>query len=194
MRLPATLTTVLILSFSVLAFAADPAPATKPAVDRIPQGWDVLKIGHDALMGREKDGIKPEEFKAKILAWKIYEDERPLYVENCIVWVQFINLQGKQTQRLAHLYRHGRDRAPDDDWYFSHVTDVVYWDHADYDHAPTNKEVYTFLKATWWHFDAHPLDRWFVTLDSAVCSTAWKEGNGSANCIPHRMAAPAILA
>src|SRR5690349_22205720 len=111
-------------------FATD--PSTGPAADRIPPNFDALRIAHDALMGREKDGIKSEELKAKILAWKVYEDDRPLYVESCIVWVQFINLEGKQTQRLAHLYRHGRGNGPDDRWALSRVFDVPYRDHADY--------------------------------------------------------------
>ena len=129
-------------------------------------------------MGRERDGIKPEAFKAKILLWKIYEDDRPLYVEDCIVWVQFINLDGKQIQRLAHLFRHGRGLKADDPWYLeSRVTDVVYSDHADFNRAPTNEDVYRFLKATSWHLDAE--DR-FVTLDAQVCSTAWKEVTGEA--------------
>jgi hypothetical protein len=119
-------------------------------------------------MGREKDGIKPEEFQAKILTWRIEEDDRPLHLESCIVWVKFLNLDHQPTWRLGHLFRHSKASA----WISAWVTDVGYWDHADFNKPPTNKQVYEFLKATWWKFGQNED---FVLLDCGVCANTWKE-------------------
>jgi hypothetical protein len=174
----AALLFLLVLAMGKIALGAEPRSATKPATaDRVPEGWDALDIGKSALMGREKDGIKPEEFQAKILTWRIEEDKRPLYIESCVVWIKFVNLDHQPTWRLGHLYRHSKESA----WSFSWVTDVGYWNHADFKQPPTNKQVYEFLKETWWTFGEHEEfvhNDEFILLDCGVCANTWKDLTG----------------
>jgi hypothetical protein len=130
--------------------------------DRLPRGWNVKDLARAAM----KEGEVAAD--ARILTWRIDEDDRPLTVESAIVWLRFDG-SGKRRWVLAHLYRHPRDSRPK--WLLSWVSDAPFTPRMEFDHPPQNAEVYEFLRETWWEFG--PKDG-FRLLDAAVCAGTWK--------------------
>jgi hypothetical protein len=129
--------------------------------ERLPTAWKLDAMNQAAA---PHSGSKTPQV-ARILTWKIEEDDRPLRLETVLMWIQV-----EQHWTLAHLYRHPQD-GPTAGWHISSVTDVPYRGTDAYDHAPTRADLEQFLKDTWWHFA--PRDS-FKILDSEVCRDAWR--------------------
>ena len=159
-------------SFVVVAalFACGPACAdasvrepTKANPDAGCERWRPLwKL--PAMIEAAARGTKPKI--ARVLTWKIEEDDRPLRLETALVW-----LQGDKSWTLTHLYRHPQD-GPSAAWQVSMVYDVPYEGQRSYDHAPTRADFERFVDATWWKFGSR--ERGWKLLDSEVCRDAWR--------------------
>lgn len=156
-----------LVAFAVLAAGCDAKNdpgQVAPSPDRLPSGWVVNDLASAA-------GDKSGPTDVRVLVWQIMEDDRPLYVESCVVWLHWKD--GRDYPwRLAHLYRHPKDQQPPPEWRLSMVWDVPYTSRQEFDHPPTNADVNQFLKDTWWKFE--PEDRWRL-LDAAVCVNTWRE-------------------
>lgn len=144
------------------------APRHEVAMDRLPSDWKLTDLAHAALA----EGQVATE--TRILIWQIKEDDRPLRVESCIVWLRREDRRG-QRWVLANLYRHPSKGQPLPEWRLSAVHDAPHTPRKEYDHPPNNEEVYKFLEQTWWEF--RPRDG-FKLIDAAVCVSAWKEAIG----------------
>jgi hypothetical protein len=146
---------------------APPPSITDARGDRLPQDFQT-----DAMLLALRDDGAPVEATARILAWSIEVDDRPLVVDRVILWVRYSN-----SWLLAHLYRHPLDSAPNNTfWHVARVTDIAYTGQQSYSHAPTVAELDQFLKETWWKFQA---EGGFRFLDAGICDDAWKEAMGS---------------
>ncbi len=133
--------------------------------DRLPQSWSLNELAHAAM----DDGEVAAE--VRILIWQIMEDDRPLYVESAIVWFRLED----GCWMLAKLYRHPREPHPPPVWQLALVCDAPQIPRMDFDHAPTNDEIYKFLRDSWWEFA--PAGG-FRLLDASVCAGAWKTVTG----------------
>ncbi len=78
----------------------------------------------------------------QILAWRQKSDDRPLYVDEALVWQH-----GEAGWTLAQVYRHPKE---DNAFHLSIVCDAPYQPEKSYDHAPKVKDVKDFLKNTTW--------------------------------------------
>jgi len=160
-----------------VCLATASAPDVGPSVtdrlvreDRLPEGWDMTAVAQTALREKEVSAT------TRILVWAIQEDGRPLYVESCVVWLRWEE-SGQKRWMLAHLYRHPKEGPRPRQWNLSQVDDAKQIARRQFDHAPTNPEVYQFLKETWWEFVP---DKGWRLLDAEVCRGAWLEAIGQA--------------
>jgi hypothetical protein len=137
----------------------------------IPSDWsskDMARVVSD-------EGGGPSD--ARVLVWQIKEDDRPLYVEQAIVWMRW---EGENAKRwmLVNVFRHPRARRSPREWELAVVCDADgYAELREFDHPPNNADVYRFLEDTWWTFS---VDHSFRLLDAAVCTKDWKEIIGEA--------------
>ncbi|MEO8875821.1 MAG: hypothetical protein ABI461_09560 [Polyangiaceae bacterium] len=103
-----------------------------------------------------------------ILAWKQKVDERPLYVDEALVW-QNSPMAG---YALAHVYRHPKDENV---FRLSVVFDAPIEPEKSYDHPPTANEMRAFLKGTTWSDDVSGFKR----TAGEICTKNWSRVLGS---------------
>jgi hypothetical protein len=139
--------------------------------DRVPKEWNLEEMVEGAIRQFYLEGKpipKGRVQEAKILSWRISEDLRPLKVQESILWMRLSN---PIQWMLVHIGRN------DNSW-------PIWWEawveHSDpywiqvFDHAPTYKEIESFLNANkWW--SAY---EGFELLDGEACSNAWKNVTG----------------
>jgi hypothetical protein len=138
----------------------------------MPQSFKLDNMLDGALGKGERENAQA----ARVLAWQIDEDDRPLRVESVILWIALADKPAaKKPTRwmLAHLYRHPRD---ENEWRISRVYDAPFVGTESYESAPKRAELDRFLKDTWWHFK--PLEG-FRSLGAEVCRDAWAQAFGA---------------
>ena len=75
--------------------------------------------------------------EARVLAWRIKEDERPLYVEEALVVVEVKPLVGKARWLLIHVFRHPRSEyAAENTWRLAQIADTDVTGAMRFDAAP----------------------------------------------------------
>lgn len=131
-------------------------------------------VYHDCGTGHWKldEMLKPiqsrfqvrEVDEAGLLAWKIAEDERPLYVETAMVAAR-----SNGNWFLAKLYRHPRTR--DKKWRTAVVFDAPrHVPIQDYNAPPSPSQIQTFRVRSWWEQDYGGS---FRILDEGECTAWW---------------------
>ena len=121
----------------------------------LPDGWSLSKMAEPVVLFELPQGATP-----RLVAWRIKEDDRPLYVESAIVEVHAGSRWG-----LAHIFRHPRDATPRG-WEMAVVYDAPQTPMRSFEARPTEAEVDQFLTDTWW--TGHP-DSGFRTLSEGRC-------------------------
>lgn len=144
------------------------ATVVGPDGDRLPSGWAA-----DAMVPRELDAHhRPPNavVTAHVLRWRVKEDERPLYVEEAIVWASVVD-RGQWHWLLLSVYRHPRERGVQaNEWRLSMVAETSITGVGHFVTAPRNMDVKSFLKSTHWR---HGMTG-FRELGSGVCPHAWQ--------------------
>jgi hypothetical protein len=107
-----------------------------------------------------------------VLAFQALRDNRPSYLENAILATEMSEAKWS----LAHAFRASATGT----WQISHVYDVPHTGLAVFDHMPTEKEVDTFLKDTWWEFNLKPTRRFmgYLLLRGEVFAEEWQSALG----------------
>ncbi len=106
--------------------------------DPYPEGWkseEFNSVIRHAVNPDGKGNVEPE-----LLAWSIREDDRPLLVDNALVWAR-VETGSDVKWALLLLYRHPRIGPA---WFvssYSHGPTAVQF----YMNPPRNLEVYAFL-------------------------------------------------
>ncbi len=142
--------------------AASDAPLTHSTVEtacNIPSDWPV----GDALAGADETAV---------LAWRQRVDERPLYVDDSLVW-QKRTVSGKPMWTLAHVYRHPKE---ENKFRLSVVFDAPVSPEKNYDHAPNGKDLESFLKHASWSWSPET----FKMTAGGVCTATWTRLIGEA--------------
>lgn len=107
-----------------------------------------------------------------LLAFKVIEDDRPLYVEQALIAEQLDD--GKW--RLSSVYRHPRENGGSPiSWHLSVVFDADQSPTQVFDHRPSEAQVDAFLKHAWWTFQA---DHDFRLLKGQVFEATWEKALG----------------
>lgn len=137
----------------------------------IPSGWNATDLADELFEGA---GTPAD---ARILVWEVKEDDRPLYVEQAILWLRW-GAEGAGRWMLVNAYRHPKDLQPLPHWAMAEVFDAPgYAELREFDHPPDNAEVYQFLEDTWWTFEQ---ERGWTLLHAAVCADVWSDVIGEA--------------
>jgi len=148
------------------------ATVTSSEGDRLPAGWVASEMlpselgAHDLPVDRE--------VTARVLTWRVKEDERPLYVESAIVWAT-VRAHGNTHWLLLHVYRHPREQGVANVWRLSMVADSDVSPAGHYEHAPTNADVSVFMGASGWRDG----NTGFRVLGEGVCEHAWTLSTGT---------------
>ncbi len=135
--------------------------------EKLPASW---KLDEMVTIAGARYGVKSAQ-AARVLAWKIEEDDRPLRIDAVLLWLRVDKRWG-----LANLYRHPLD-GPNAPWHVSMVYDVPYVGEQTFDHAPNRSDLEGFLTDTWWNWEGRS---GFKLLDGEVCPEAWKTAFGAA--------------
>jgi hypothetical protein len=149
------------------------------AEDRVPQDWKADEIA-PAVMDKRDKGVVLRN--ARILIWKITEDERARSIEMAIAWL-WLEKDGQSYWTLGNVFRWPWDSHPK--WQRNVVFDTDQKPKREFDHAPTNEEIYKFLKDTWWVMGPEP-EAGLRLVDGSVCATAWKEVTGEEPAKPYQ--------
>ena len=115
--------------------------------DRIPAGWKPEEMAAAPLHEAQSPN---KQVTAKILAWGVKVDERPLYVESALLWVRVQQPGGRDQWMLAKVFRHPRS-GPGATWQLAIVFDAPQNPLVSYNHPPTNKDVARFIEESWWN-------------------------------------------
>jgi hypothetical protein len=158
-----TLATTARADSSVKDTSAQAATPRDAGCERLGPKWKLAEIVEAAVHDKS---LSAQVQTARVLAWEITKDDRPLIVERALVWLAFKN----KRWTLTHLYHHPQD-GPKADWHVAMVYDVPYVGSDSYGAPPTKAQLDDFLKQTWWHFK--PESDWKL-VDSEVCAEAWK--------------------
>ncbi|MEO8796971.1 MAG: hypothetical protein ABI551_03725 [Polyangiaceae bacterium] len=134
-------------------------PSRVDAACNVPSDWPV----GEALAAADETAV---------LAWRQRVDERPLYVDDALVW-QKRTVSGKPMWTLAHVYRHPKD---ENRFRLSVVFDAPVSPEENYDHAPNGKDVEAFLKHASWSWDPET----FKMTAGSVCTATWTHLIGEA--------------
>lgn len=138
---------------------ASPSTATAETACDVPRDWPV----GEALAAADETAV---------LAWRQRVDDRPLYVDDSLVW-QERTVNGKPTWTLAHVYRHPKE---ENKFRLSVVFDAPVSPEQTYDHAPNGKDLESFLKHASWSWDPET----FTMTAGRVCTTTWTRLIGEA--------------
>lgn len=133
------------------------APVTTPA--------SAAQIVSDLSRAREEyRSVKA----ANVLAFSAEVDERPLYTEHALLLVEF----AADRWRLVHTYRHPKDPLRRRRyWEVSIAPDSGQKGHEDFRQRPTETEVETFLRDSWWKWSPSP---GFRLLRGEVYTDTWR--------------------
>jgi hypothetical protein len=147
----------------------------------IPESWSVeqmLKAIPSDIEGHNPGIINPT---ARVLAWKMEEDSRPWYVENCLLWVCGNDLKGNKRWALARLARASWDRI---NWGLVTLMDGHIIPFKVFVHPPTNRDIYDFLPNSRWQFEP---SYHFKIIDASVCRKTWEAviGEAPTKCFPN---------
>jgi hypothetical protein len=171
---------LLVLALILSLHIADRQPKIV-ARQEFPASWKVDEI----LTALAKTGnpgphssVDPNP-RAYILTWKIQEDDRPWYSEECILWVHYQDSNRRKLWTLAHVARSPKPppQGWGSGWELAKVYDAPVAYYRVFAWAPTNQDVYKFLHDSWWEFG--PSDG-FKTLEAGVCVETWREAIGEA--------------
>jgi hypothetical protein len=137
---------------------------------------EIVEGATDSYVATPMERVK----EAKMLAWKVIEDERPLRVHYCILWIR---LNNPNEWVLVNVARNRYSLQPWSPWsrirqtYFT--SDMAnpflfypFWIKF-FDHSPTTPEIETFLVANQWS----SLEG-FKLVDGEICTKAWKNVTG----------------
>ncbi len=133
--------------------------------------FDIEGMLEAALPSRWRAGAE-----ARILSWLIQIDERPLLVEQVLLWIMVAPKNAAPSYRLVNLFRHPvggwsgnkrwrlwmRSRSPPGLQSFAA--------------PPTLAELDKFTSRTDWDYDA---SSGFDLVDGQVCAGAWKRSFGT---------------
>jgi hypothetical protein len=110
---------------------------------------------------------------AYLLAFSARVDERPLYVEDALVAVEFVN----RRWRLVHAYRHPNEPKPEYRCWWPHiVNDAPVISSRDFKRQPTETQVDDFLIQSDWRFGA--FQGGFRLIRGEVYSGTWQKALG----------------
>ena len=140
--------------------------------DRVPKDFDLEEIVWGAAEPYEGAVIPTHSVQeAKILTWKVYENNQQLKAQECILWV---HLNNPSQWMLVHV---GRNRYSGEGWsgwfrtFQSHTK--PFWIES-YNHPPTNDEIEIFLDTNKWWAEVERL----TLLDADVCANTWERATG----------------
>jgi hypothetical protein len=167
---------VLIVVALILSWQIASRQPKEGAGKEFPASWKVNEI-LVALTNEEHSAyadLRDSNPSAQVLTWKIEEDDRPWYLEECILWVHYLDRSGRKHWILTDV---GRNPKPSPEgwgrgWELPTVYDAPIPNFQVFDHAPTNQDVYDFLLAANWEF--RPRHR-FRILDAGVCVETWRK-------------------
>lgn len=147
-------------------------PAAPPDSSCLPAGWRVREIAAAALQPNER----LEE--AHVLRWRIAEDERPLRVENALLWARVHGWPaGRKTWVLANVFRHPREKQPPPQWALAHVFDVDSFHGRTVHRAPPGlAQLDTLRQVSWWDTSLHG----FGVIAHGDCPDGWRAAFGVA--------------
>jgi hypothetical protein len=152
--------------------AGDATPSSAAAAPGcLPAGWierDVVAIDLEAV-----DRPPSAAATSRVLAWRIREDDRPLYVEDAIVLLELAGPAALKSWRLLHVFRHPKAAMVDpDEWRRAQIADTPVTGVARFEAPPTAAEIEAFMRESRWN---DPSDGFRVRA-SGTCREAWPEG------------------
>ena len=159
---PASSTAVIPSATASTPKTTDETPVAATPTDGacgVPNDWPV-----DQAVGKGDD--------IEILAWRQRVDDRPLFVDDSLVWKKATD-GGKPVWSLAHVYRHPKD---ENQFRLSVVYDAPVSPRENYDHPPTSSEVEAFLKGSSWSWDPEG----FQMVAGKICTATWTRVVGEA--------------
>lgn len=102
----------------------------------------------------------------RVLAWSQTVDDRPLYIDTALLWIEAADHQ----ITLAHLYRHPKD---DNTWEQAMIFDLPGFEGVRMlDHPATHAELEDFLAHSSFEFAA---ESGFKLIRAGVCRGAWMQ-------------------
>ena len=126
-----------------------------------PEGWDLTEMLATMRIWFEVEGFD----EAGILAWRVAEDSRPLYVESAIVAAR-----SGETWFLSNLYRHPRSRR--DGWETAVIYDAPNHVPArSYGSPPSATQIHQFRVESEWEGGSGGS---FEVLDAGECPVWWE--------------------
>lgn len=153
-------------------FRKPPQTETNSFGDRVP-----VHFGADGMLEAAFEAAKHTDTEARILAWMIEVDDRPLVVERVLLWFRIASKQGAPSYRLVNLFRHplipGARGKEWHVWTRSHVPPGV----RSFPAPPTPGDLDDFAGFTDFDYDASD---GFTLVDGQVCAGAWNKSFGSA--------------
>lgn len=188
---PAATATVPVAAPDPSAEATPPPPAKQPVADAAPDyrqrpqtalnGYGdrvPLHFRVDDMLEAVLEPSQRKDAEVRILAWLIQIDERPLLVEQVLLWIHIAPKNAAPTYRLANLFRHPLDRDPDRRaqwrlWLRSHSPPGM----RGFPAPPSVQDLDDFTGFTDWNYDA---SSGFDLVNGQVCAGAWNKSFGRA--------------
>jgi hypothetical protein len=145
--------------------------------DRIPAGWSPEEIALSVTHASWRDN--PADLTVRMLAWQIEIDDRPLLVEQAILWIHFHPPGKTELWRLVSVYRHPRETRPFlQGWRITYLASP----HSgkvglvNYEEKPDSATVVRFFNDSGWEEDTAG----FTLIDGEIGAGAWKRATGAA--------------
>jgi hypothetical protein len=136
------------------------------ALTRLPT-WDL-----DVLRETARTlACAPADAPARLLAWYVMEDNRPLRNDNALLLVEHSSSSSPR-YTLVSVYRHATNREWNTAGSFHDPTEPV----RTFDHRPTRKEIDAFLAQADWTF----ADGWGRVIAGNVLDDEWRAATGAA--------------
>lgn len=143
--------------------------STASSASCAPAGWVPSEmLSSDLGAGDRPPGSTAE---ARVLAWRIKQDERPLYVEEALVGAEVHPLSGPARWLVLHVFRHPRSAyGAEQRWRLAQIADTGVTGALRFDTAPpTTADIEALLAGAAW---AEGLVG-FKELSGGVCREAW---------------------
>lgn len=145
--------------------------------DRLPADWKLDEMIADLLHASWRDS--PQDLTVRILAWQVIVDERPLLVEQVVLWMHFHPRGQAEFWRILYAYRHPREAAPHlQGWHRANrgphsdkAGDALFEDE-----KPDHGIVVRFFNESGWSETSSG----FTLLDASISAGAWKRAVGKA--------------
>ncbi len=148
--------------------------------DRLPSDFDPAQMAATAI--DPMDRFKDAKVTARVLMWRVHEDDRPLYLQGAILWVDVRRAGQPARWILANVYRHPREPKPrGEEWRLAVIDDGPAAPLKRFDRPPTNADVKTFLQESFWN---EPLPRSFTQHAAGTCPKGWKIALGAPPDVP----------